>query len=318
MNSVRSPSAASLVRNGVVVFTLALAATAECGALEVRFDRLTDGVYAFIGDKGPRTADNEGVNANIGLVVTRAGSVLIDSGATYESARKIHAGVRNVTAQPVRWVINTGGQDHRWLGNGYFKSQGAEIIAHKAAVADMQSRGGEQLSALRTILGNAADATVPELPTRLLDGPDTTLELGGVTIEVRYRGGGHTPGDLLVSLPKAKVVFAGDIVYTDRLLAVLPVSNTRRWLDTFSVIEQLGPAHIVPGHGDVTDLVGARSQTRDYLKAVRGHMKNAIDRSIDIDDAVRSFNGKPFMHLRNAADLMPGNANRVYLEMELE
>jgi len=55
---------------------------------------------------------------------------LIDSGATYRSARQVHEAVRKVTPQPVKWVINTGGQDHRWLGNAYFKEQGAEIIAH--------------------------------------------------------------------------------------------------------------------------------------------------------------------------------------------
>ena len=47
--------------------------------------RVAEGVYAHIGDTGARTADNEGLNANIGLVVTPAGAVLIDSGATFQS-----------------------------------------------------------------------------------------------------------------------------------------------------------------------------------------------------------------------------------------
>jgi hypothetical protein len=88
-------------------------------ALDVRFERIAEDVYAHIGDKGPRSQENEGLNANIGLVVTPAGTVLIDSGATFRSARKIHDAVTKVTRQPVRWVINSGGQDHRWLGNGY-------------------------------------------------------------------------------------------------------------------------------------------------------------------------------------------------------
>ena len=44
-----------------------------------------------------------------------------------------------MTPQPIKWVINTGGQDHRWLGNGYFKAQGAEVIAHADAEADMKA-----------------------------------------------------------------------------------------------------------------------------------------------------------------------------------
>jgi len=38
----------------------------------------------------------------------------------------------------------------------------------------------------------------------------------------------------------------------------------------------------------------------------------------DMSEAVRSFDGKAFLHLRNAAELMGGNASRVYLEVEGE
>lgn len=287
-------------------------------AVEVRFQRVGENVYAHVGDIGARSVANEGLNANLGLVVTPAGAVLIDSGATFRSARDIHAAIRRVTEQPVRWVINTGGQDHRWLGNGYFEAQGAELIAHATAVPDMHSRGGDQLAALRTLLGPAAEGTVPTLPKRLLEGPESRLELGGTVFEFRHRGGGHTPGDMMVWLPQAQVAFAGDIVYVDRLLAVLPVSSTRAWLDAFAALEQWAPKRIVPGHGGVTDLAAARSQTRAYLVALRAHMKRAVEEGVDISDAVKSFDAKPFLHLSNAAELNPGNASRTYLEVERE
>jgi glyoxylase-like metal-dependent hydrolase (beta-lactamase superfamily II) len=288
------------------------------GAVEVRFERVADHVYAHVGDIGARTVANEGLNANLGLVVTPAGAVLIDSGATFRSARDIHEAIRRVTPQPVRWVINTGGQDHRWLGNGYFKAQGVELIAHAAAVADMRSRGGDQRAALRALLGSAADDTVPTLPTRLLTTPDARLELGGTVFEFRHRGGGHTPGDLVVWLPQSQVAFAGDIVYVDRLLAVLPVSSTRAWLEAFAALESLAPRRIVPGHGQVTDLATARRQTRDYLQALRAHLRRAVEQVADISDAVKSFDLGPFRHLANAAELHPGNASRTYLEIERE
>jgi glyoxylase-like metal-dependent hydrolase (beta-lactamase superfamily II) len=298
---------------------LALALPASTSwALEVRFEPVAEGVYAYVGDKGPRDVENEGLNANIGLVVTPAGAVLIDSGATYQGARKIDDAVKKVTQQPVRWVINTGGQDHRWLGNGYFQAQGAELIAHATARADMQSRGGDQLTALRTMLGERADGTVATLPTRLPIGSDTRLELGGTVFELRHRGGGHTPGDTMVWLPEKSILYAGDIVYVDRLLAIIPVSNTRHWLDTFAVIEVLSPQRIVPGHGNVTDVATARAETRAYLETLRAHMKRAVDNGADMSEAVKTFDGKPFMHLLNASELMPGNANRVFLEVERE
>jgi glyoxylase-like metal-dependent hydrolase (beta-lactamase superfamily II) len=297
---------------------LALCSVTLCHALDVKFEPVAPGVYAHIGDLGGRSADNEGLNANIGLVLTPQGAVLIDSGATFQSARRIHEAVRAVTAQPVRWVINTGGQDHRWLGNGYFAAQGAEVIAHANAAPDMRSRGGDQLAALRGTLGDKAAGTVPTLATRWIDANDSRIELGGVVFELRHRGGGHTPGDMMVWLPQTQVLFTGDIVYVQRLLGVLPVSHTRRWLEAFAVIEALAPARIVPGHGRVTDLPTAQAHTRDYLRALRAHMAQAVNRGDDISAAIRGFDGRPFEHLLNAAELMPGNASRTYLEIERE
>ncbi|MCU0775866.1 MAG: MBL fold metallo-hydrolase [Ideonella sp.] len=308
--------AVSLLAKGAVV--LGLWAAMAVQAVEVRFERVAEGVYAFIGEMGARTAANEGLNANLGLVVTPAGAVLIDSGATFEGARQIHDAVRRVTAQPVRWVINTGGQDHRWLGNGYFRSQGAELIAHAAGEADLRNRGHDQLQALRGVLGPKADGTVPTLPSRWIRGRDERLELGGVAFELKHGGGAHTPGDMLVWLPAQRVLFSGDVVYVDRMLGVLPVSHTGHWLETFAVIEALDPGVIVPGHGSVTNLATARADTQAYLRALRDHMKKAVADMTDIGAAIKGFDAAPFMRLLNAADLHPGNASRTYLELERE
>lgn len=297
---------------------LGIVAVAAAHAVEVRFERVAEGIYAHVGELGARTYDNEGLNANIGLVVTPGGAVLIDSGATARSAAQIHAAVKRVTDQPVRWVINTGGQDHRWLGNGYFKSHGALLIAHAGGRVDMMNRGNDHLQALRAALKERVDGTVAALPDRYVEGSDIQLDLGGTAFELRHRGGAHTPGDTMVWLPAAKVLFTGDVVYVERMLGVLPVSNTKQWLATFDVIEQLAPARLVPGHGRVTDVATARADTRAYLEALRAHMKKAVDDGTDISAAIRSFDARPFMRLLNAADLHPGNASRTYLEMERE
>ncbi|MDZ7652381.1 MAG: MBL fold metallo-hydrolase [Burkholderiaceae bacterium] len=291
---------------------------AAAHAVDVRFERVADGVYAHIGELGGRTYENEGLNANLGLVVTPGGAVLIDSGATARSAAQVHAAVRRVTDQPVRWVINTGGQDHRWLGNGYFKAQGAQVIAHANAKADMTSRGNDHLQALRTVLKERVDGTVPTLPDRFVEGTDIRLELGGTVFELRHRGGAHTPGDTMIWLPATRVLFTGDVVYVQRMLGVLPVSNTRLWLATFDAIEPLAPARLVPGHGQVTDVATARADTHAYLDALRAHMKKAVDDGTDISAAIKSFDATPFMRLLNSAELHPGNASRTYLELERE
>lgn len=303
---------------GVLVVMAWFTAGTSVHAQEVRFERVAEGVYAHIGDLGGRTVANQGLNANIGLVLTPDGAVLIDSGATARSAQRIHEAVRQVTALPVKWVINTGGQDHRWLGNGYFKQQGAQLIAHAQGEGDMRSRGNDHVEGLRATLADGVQGTVPTLPDRWIAGPDERLSLGGLTIEFRHRGGAHTPGDMLVWLPHSRVLFSGDVVYVDRLLGVIPVSQTRPWLATFAEIERLAPIRIVPGHGRVTDMATAQADTRDYLVALRAHTKKAIDEGQDISTAVKTFDGLPWLRLQNASDLMPGNTSRTYLELERE
>jgi glyoxylase-like metal-dependent hydrolase (beta-lactamase superfamily II) len=286
-------------------------------AVEVVFKPVVDGVYAYVGEIEGRTYDNEGLNANVGLVVTPAGAVLIDSGATLQSARKIHEAARKVTSQPVKWVINTGDQDHRWLGNGYFSAHGIETIAHAAAHADMKNRSGEHLEGLK-VLKERLDGTVPTLPTRFVSDQNTRLELGGTVLELKYRKGGHTPGDMVVWLPQKNVLFAGDVVYVDRVLGLHPVSNTRNWLESFAVIDALKPQIIVPGHGTVTNLATAQAHTRDLLLALRAHMKKAVDDGVDLGAAVKTFDGKPFSNLKHADVWIPQLANQTYLEMERE
>ena len=306
----------AFLRTGAVT-TAALVFALPAWAVDVVFKPVTDGVFAYIGDTEGRTYDNEGLNANIGLVVTPAGAVLIDSGATFQTARKIHEAARKVTTQPIKWVINTGGQDHRWLGNGYFKSQGVETIAHAAAEADMKARASDHMEGLK-VLKERLEGTVPTLPSRFVTGQDTRLELGGVVMELKHRHGGHTPGDTLVWLPQKNVMFTGDVVYVDRTLGLIPVSRSKTWLESFAVIDEIKPRTIVPGHGNVTNLATAQAHTRDLLLALRAHMKKAIDDGVDLDAAVKSFNGKPFAVLKHADVWIPQLANQTYLEMERE
>jgi glyoxylase-like metal-dependent hydrolase (beta-lactamase superfamily II) len=301
-----------------VALALALAtAVLPAWAVEVAFVPVARDVYFYQGETDGRSYDNEGLNANIGLIVTPGGVVLIDSGASWQGARKIHEAVKRLTPVPLKWVINTGGQDHRWLGNGYFLAQGVEVMAHAQSKADMRARGGEHLDGLK-ILKERLDGTVPTLPSRFVKESDARLELGGTTIELKYRGGGHTPGDLLVWLPQHNVLFSGDLVYVDRVLGLHPVSRTKNWLQSFAAIDELKPQTIVPGHGGITTLAIAQAQTRDLLLALRAHMKKAVDSGLDIGAAVSSFDGAAFAHLKHADVWLAQLANLTYLEVERE
>ena len=287
-------------------------------AVEIVFKPVAPNVYAYVGDIEGRTYENEAINANIGLLVTPAGALLIDSGASFQGAKQIAEAAKKVTAQPIQWVINTGGQDHRWLGNGYFRAQGAQIMAHADAEADMRARGPAHLKANAPVLKEKMDGTEIVLPTRWLKNADTTLDLGGVAVQVVHRQGGHTPGDSLVWLPQSGVVFTGDVVYVDRILGLHPVSKTKTWVASFEALEALNPKVVVPGHGSVTTLAKAQADTGKLLKALRAHMGKAVEAGTDMSSAIKSFDSAPYKHLKHVEVWLPQIANLTYLEMEQE
>ncbi len=286
-------------------------------ALERHFNQIAPGVYAFIGEMGNRTYENEGLNANVGFIVTKDGVVVIDSGSSYRVAQQIHAAIRRTTKQPVKYVINTGGQDHRWLGNSYFKQQGIPIIAQRKAIDDMAARGSEQIAGLKRDLRERIEGTVVTLPDQPLD-QEKTLKLGGTEIRVIHFFGGHTPGDSVVWLPQSRILFSGDLVYVDRIIGVLSFSSSKNWLASFEAMEKLAPKRIVPGHGQVCDLARARRDTKDYLVMLRSHMKTALDKGLDLQRAIDTLDQSRFKYLLNYDSLKGGNASRTYLEMETE
>jgi glyoxylase-like metal-dependent hydrolase (beta-lactamase superfamily II) len=277
---------------------------------------VADGVYAIVGPLSQRSAENDGLNANYGAIVTPGGTILIDSGASRLGAERIEAAVRAVTDQPIRWVVNTGSQDHRWLGNDFFASKGAETIALARTAATQEQLGEQEIQGLDRFLGERLEGTRPQPATRRLSGDEATLELGGETLVLHYTDA-HFPGDAWVWLPKHGVVFSGDLVYVDRLLGVMPTSSVRNGQIAFRALEHLQPQRIVPGHGRVCDLAQARRDTGDYYDFLVDKIGAAaqdmepMDATLDRYMDLSQFNG-----LANYADLHRANMNRAFLELE--
>ncbi|HEY5739957.1 MAG TPA: MBL fold metallo-hydrolase [Gammaproteobacteria bacterium] len=283
----------------------------------LELQQVTDEVYAIVGDLGNRSADNLGNNATFGFVVTTAGVVLIDSGGTTRGARAIDAIIDTVTDAPVVAVINTGGQDHRWLGNAYFRNGGARLIASRAAVDDQRNRLQDQFFMLGNLVGEelvrgTEAAYADETFDDALD-----LTIGGTRFEIRYPGPAHTPGDSFVWLPAQQVMFSGDIVYVERMASVGAQSSSRGWIEAFDAMAAYRPRYLVPGHGRATTLEHARRDTRDYLAQLRAAVGEFMDDGGDLSE-IGSVDQSAFTYLNNFEMLAGRNAQRVFEELEWE
>jgi len=299
-----------IILSGLFVTTKTIAST-----LEVQ--KVTNNIYAVVGDINQRSPKNLGNNATFGFVITKKGVVLIDSGGSYNGAKKIHQAIQTITNKKVILVINTGGQDHRWLGNGYFKKQGAHIIASKASVNDQKKRANHQLGFLEGLVGKKGMANTNETYADETFVTKHEFKIGGMQFKLHNPGPAHTPGDTYVWLPQQKVVFTGDIVYVERILAVGSVSNSKGWIQSFEKITALKPSYVVPGHGHVTNLKQATADTYNYLVELRQGVSMLIDQGFGLD-AVSRIEQSKFSYLKFYNELYGRNAHQVYQKMEWE
>ena len=298
----------------LTVAGLLLASPALAGTLEVQ--PVSEHAYALVGPMGQRSPENLGNNATFGVIVTPAGVVLVDAGGSWRGAADIDATIDSITDQPVVVVINSGGQDHRWLGNGYWKAQGARLIASAAAIEDQKARVDEQMFLLERFLGDALAGTAPVYAEETF-ADQMTLSLGGMEMQIIHPGPAHTPGDSFVWLPSERVAFAGDIVFNERILGVQPHSDVRNWIASFEAMAALGPEWVVPGHGHAGPLARAMRDTHDYLVNLRQQIGALIENGGDIH-ASTAIDQSAFAYLGNFKVWAGKNAQQTYEQMEWE
>jgi glyoxylase-like metal-dependent hydrolase (beta-lactamase superfamily II) len=303
----------ALILVAAVAGLLALSARAD---FQPKAEQVVDNVYAIVGPLGQRSADNDGLNANFGFVVTPEGVILIDSGASRLGAEKLASAIAKVTDKPVRWVVNTGSQDHRWLGNDYFAGKGAEVIALARTAATQAEYADQHMQGMKRFLGERMQGTKPLPASRTLTGDSATLQLGGETLELAYTDA-HFPGDAWIWLPQRGVIFSGDLVYVDRILGVLPWSSVSNGHKAFKALAGLQPARIVPGHGRVCDLAQAQRETGDYYDFLAGKVGAAAKEMEPLTATLDRYQDMPqFVHLHNYEDLHRANMSRAFTEFE--
>ena len=278
---------------------------------------ISDNIKAIVGPITNRTPENLGNNATFGVVITKQGVVLVDSGGSEKGAKAIHDLIKTVTDQPIKFVINTGGQDHRWFGNHYFRALGAKIITSNKAKVDQEARLSFQWDRLENLIGKESiKGTKVEYADITFD-DDYDFELGETKFEIRHKGQAHTPGDAFVWLPKEQMMFSGDIVYLDRMLGVGEQSNSKSWMQAFEAMAAYKPKLVIPGHGKPAPLEKAQESTYGYLKFIREEVAKILEDDGDMEDVSKVDQSK-YKILYNFDTLSGRNIQKVYSEMEFE
>jgi glyoxylase-like metal-dependent hydrolase (beta-lactamase superfamily II) len=260
---------------------------------------------------------NRNFISNAAFVVTRDGVVVIDALGSPALAQELLAEIRRITPAPVRYVIVTHYHADHVYGLQALKEAGATIVAHRDGQLYLNSdTAALRLQASREELAPAVDADTRLVGAdRWIDGP-TSISLGGVDFLLQPIGPAHTPEDLVVWVPRHKLLLAGDIVFRGRVPFV-GQADSGRWIGALDTLLSFDAQVIVPGHGPMSTRPRADLElTRDYLEYLRQAMGEAARNMDPFEEAYARADWSRFDKLPLFGVVNRINAYNTYLLME--
>ncbi|OFW04292.1 MAG: hypothetical protein A3I61_09950 [Acidobacteria bacterium RIFCSPLOWO2_02_FULL_68_18] len=188
------------------------------------------------------------VNSTVGIVLTREGVVLVDTGQTPADWREVEAAVRKLTPLPVRYLINTEVHPDHTAGNFVF-SPPAVVINHWGA-ADAMRKADNPARYANASPEIRAAAEGYRLMTPHVEYHDKlTLHVGERTFELLRLRNVHSEADTAVWLPSERVLFAASVAIPNSLNNIRPFVALADMLAAIRMMRALGPEVVVPGHG---------------------------------------------------------------------
>ncbi|MBI5583323.1 MAG: MBL fold metallo-hydrolase [Deltaproteobacteria bacterium] len=216
-------------------------------------DRLTPiakDIYAYVDTKGSTAKNSFGVNA--GVIIGRDGIVVVDTMVSAKEAKRLIRDIQAVSRKPIKYVINTHYHLDHSFGNSEFAKLGAVIIAQENAGKAMANSAQETLKNVKELglTPEEMQGTAVAYPV-MTYGDKMTIEVGGQQIELIHARHSHTDGDTLVYLPGRKVLFTGDILFTN-YHPFLGEGNIEEWVKELDDIKAMDVEKIIPGHGPLS------------------------------------------------------------------
>jgi glyoxylase-like metal-dependent hydrolase (beta-lactamase superfamily II) len=253
-------------------------------------------VFAEVADR-VWVARYDWFDVNVGVVGGSDGLLVVDTNASAAAARTVLDDLRRLSAAPLVAAVNTHVHFDHTFGNGVFASEGAEIVAHEDAAAAMAAHA----ATIRSQAEAEADederyaelvATEAVVPGRTFSSA-LTIDLGDRVVELVHPGRGHTSGDVVVRVPDADAMLAGDLVEESAVRSGVPGfgddSFPMEWPTSLDlVLNLIGPdTVVVPGHGAPVGRDFVQDQ-RSSIGVVAETIRDLAGRGVPLDQALEA------------------------------
>jgi quinoprotein relay system zinc metallohydrolase 1 len=243
-------------------------------------EKLTDGIWVIRGAQESITQTNGGAIANISVLDTTAGSVIIDTGPSHKFGDALATVAKELTGKPVARVYNTHFHPDHVLGNQAFEA--SKIAAPKGVVDGLKELGNAFADNMYKTAGDWMRGTEVVLPGTILT---TGVEDFGNRRIRPMAMRGHTATDLVLFDELSGILFTGDLVFLDRA-PTTPHADIERWRISLANLGGIPSAMLVPGHGPPETSVRGIEQTRQWLEAVEQIIRDAFEKGLDVTEAI--------------------------------
>ena len=303
----------------LLALTVLLSAGPACAATSAfAIDQVAAGVFVHAGKQLPLDAPGHDDIANIGFIVGARCAAVIDTGGSVRTGRALRDAIRQHTALPVCYVINTHVHVDHVLGNAAFQDDKPRFVGHaRLGAALARSRA----FFLREFAGDFdAPATAAQIIAPDLEVKDTVeLDLGDRKLLLRAWPAAHTDCDLTVFDETSRTLWTGDLLFRERI----PVldGSIKGWLAAIDELGRIPAKAVVPGHGRIGhDLAAALAPERRYLQALVMAVRADLAEGKSLSDAAIALQvaagEKSHWLLWDSAHAH--NVARVYQELEWE
>ena len=267
--------------------------------------------YCFFGLPEAIDEHNNGNMVNSCFVDMGKSYLVVDSGPTYQYAQQAYTKMKEIRDLPIAYLVNTHVHDDHWLGNGYYKELGVNIIGSvkfqdetKLDVTRMQRR----------VSKDAYEKTTQVFPNLFVDKEKTFTVDGKNIVITGVNKKAHTSSDLLVYIPDYSTLFVGDIVFNDRIPS-LRDGNILEWIKELEAIRALHVKNIIGGHGSKVDSASL-DFTYGYLVELRDKVAKAIEDGKDIEDTINSVEMPKYKNIHMYETMQRQNVETAYRTME--
>ncbi len=276
--------------------------------------------YVFEGANDDFSRANGCNIINTGFIVTSDGVVVINTGVSKLYGEQQRQAIAKVTNKKIKLVLNLNLHPDYFLGNQAYAD--VPIAALPASIQGMKEEGASYTDNLYRICGDWMTATESKPATQVIQpGPMSVSDANHQLELIQFNG--HTAADLVLWDRTTGVVFAGGLVFADRV-PTTPHANISEWLKSLETVSKWNTSKqikaLVPSHGPYSKGLEGIEQTKDYLTWLDQSFKNAALQGMDISEVLRlpvpyKFRGfaalKP-EYLRNVTHLYPSYEKEIF------